>query len=124
MKTSHFPTLVLAAMTALTLHARADNHHANSQSHDTMDHAMHQTKDGSAMEPTVTQGEVRAISKEKQRITLKHEAIKNLNMAGMTMAFAVKDPAMLDQVKVGDKVAFKVIKDKSNLVIVEIRAKQ
>lgn len=124
MKISNLPTLALAAMTALTLNAHADKHQADVQSQDPMDHAMHQKADGSAARPTLTQGEVRAISKEKQRITLKHEAIKNLNMMGMTMTFAVKDPAMLDQVKVGDKVEFKAIKDNSKLMLVEIRGKK
>jgi Cu/Ag efflux protein CusF len=85
---------------------------------------MQQRMDGDAMAPTLTQGEVRAISKEKQRITLKHGEIKNLNMAAMTMAFAVKDPAMLDQVKVGDKIEFKAVKDRDTLMLVEIRLKK
>ena len=36
----------------------------------------------------------------------KHGELKNLDMSGMTMVFRVKDPAMLGQVKVGDKIHF------------------
>lgn len=53
------------------------------------------------------QGEVRKIDEAAGKVTLKHGPIKNLGMdQGMTMVFRVKDPAMLKQVKVGDKVEF------------------
>lgn len=55
---------------------------------------------------TMTEGEVRKIDKEQGKITLKHGEIKNLDMAPMTMVFRVKDAAMLDKVKEGDKVGF------------------
>ena len=54
----------------------------------------------------MTSGEVRKVDRVAKRITLKHGDIKNLGMPGMTMVFAVKDPAMLNQVKTGDKVKF------------------
>ena len=51
-------------------------------------------------------GEVRKIDESAGKITLKHGEIKNLDMPPMSMAFAVKDPALLGKVKVGDKVRF------------------
>lgn len=54
----------------------------------------------------MTSGEVRKVDKGAQKITLKHEEIKSLDMPPMTMVFRVKDPAMLDKVKAGDKVKF------------------
>ncbi|WP_374685090.1 copper-binding protein [Rhizobacter sp. J219] len=51
-------------------------------------------------------GEVRKVDTETKKLTLKHGEIKNLDMPGMTMVFQVKDPAMLQQVKPGDKVRF------------------
>lgn len=51
-----------------------------------------------------TEAEVRKVDKDAGKITLKHGEIKNLDMPGMTMVFRVKDPALLDQVKAGDKV--------------------
>ena len=60
---------------------------------------------------SMTDGEVRKIDKENQKITLKHGDIKNLDMPGMTMVFKVKDPAMLDKVQVGSKVKFKAKKE-------------
>ena len=64
---------------------------------------------GSAMAQTaapMTEGEVRKIDKEQGKITLKHGEIKNLDMPGMTMVFRVKEAALLDQVKEGDKIKF------------------
>jgi Cu/Ag efflux protein CusF len=55
---------------------------------------------------TLTDGEVRKIDLEAKKLTLKHAEIKNLGMPGMTMVFQVKDPAMLEKVKAGDKVRF------------------
>jgi Cu/Ag efflux protein CusF len=51
-------------------------------------------------------GEIRKIDKESGKLTIKHGEIKNLSMPPMTMVFRVKDAAMLDQVKAGDKIKF------------------
>jgi len=53
-------------------------------------------------------GEVRKVDMGSKKITLKHGEIKNLDMPPMTMVFQVKDPAMLEKVKAGDKVQFSV----------------
>ena len=51
-------------------------------------------------------GEVRKIDMDAKKITIRHGAIENLGMPPMTMVFQVKDPALLDKVKAGDKVKF------------------
>jgi Cu(I)/Ag(I) efflux system protein CusF len=55
---------------------------------------------------SMADGEVRKVDKDAAKITLRHGELKNLEMPAMTMVFQVKDKAMLDQVKVGDKVRF------------------
>jgi Cu(I)/Ag(I) efflux system periplasmic protein CusF len=55
---------------------------------------------------TLADGEVRKVDKDAKKITIKHGPLAKLDMPAMTMVFQVKDPAMLDQVKVGDKVKF------------------
>lgn len=65
----------------------------------------------------MTDGEVRKIDKDNQKITLKHGEIRNLDMPGMTMVFKVEDLAMLDKVKAGDKVRFKAEKADSAIVV-------
>src|SRR4051812_6447921 len=52
-------------------------------------------------------GEVKKIDEGAGKITLKHGPAKGLGMdEPMTMVYRVKDPALLKQVKVGDKVTF------------------
>ena len=58
------------------------------------------------MAQTFSEGEVRKINKDTQKITLKHGPLANLDMPAMTMAFGVSDPAVLDSLSVGDKVQF------------------
>ena len=66
-------------------------------------------------------GEVRKIDMEGGKLTLKHADIKNLDMPGMTMVFVVKDKAMLDKLKTGDKVKFKAINDAGKFTVTEIQ---
>jgi Cu(I)/Ag(I) efflux system periplasmic protein CusF len=66
-------------------------------------------------------GEVRKVDRDTKKITIKHGEIKNLDMPGMTMLFQVKDPAMLDLVKPGDKVKFKAEKAGGGIVLTEIQ---
>ncbi|WP_439373515.1 copper-binding protein [Bradyrhizobium sp. PMVTL-01] len=52
-------------------------------------------------------GEVKKIDESAGKITLKHGPAKSLGMEEpMTMVYRVRDPALLKQVKVGDKVTF------------------
>jgi Cu/Ag efflux protein CusF len=69
----------------------------------------------------MTDGEVRKIDMEGGKLTLKHADIKNLDMPGMTMVFVVKDKAMLDKLKTGDKVKFKAINDAGKFTVTEIQ---
>lgn len=55
--------------------------------------------------PTID-GEVRKVDAAAGKITLRHGDITNLDMPAMTMVFRVKDPALLEKVKPGDKVRF------------------
>ena len=51
--------------------------------------------------------EVKKIDENAAKITLKHGPARSLGMdEGMTMVYRVKDPALLKQLKVGDKVKF------------------
>ena len=82
-----------------------------------------ETKKGSLMAASadMTEGEIRKVDKENKKVTLKHGAIKNLDMPGMTMVFQVKDPAMLDKVKAGDKILFSAEKASGALVVTDIQ---
>ena len=66
-------------------------------------------------------GEVRKVDKENKKITLKHGPIKNLDMPGMTMVFGIKDVALLDGLKVGDKVKFKAEQSGTSITVTDIQ---
>ena len=66
-------------------------------------------------------GEIRKVDMATKKITIKHGEIKSLDMPGMTMVFQVKDPAMLEKVKAGDKIRFKAEKAGSAIVVTEIQ---
>lgn len=51
-------------------------------------------------------GEVTKVDSAGGKVTIKHEAITNLDMGAMTMAFKANDPALLKDVKPGDKIMF------------------
>ncbi|MDH7794480.1 MULTISPECIES: copper-binding protein [unclassified Beijerinckia] len=65
-------------------------------------------------------GEVTKIDEAQAKITLKHGPIKNLDMDGMTMAFAVADPAALKKLKVGDKVMFEADRVNGRITVTKI----
>ena len=71
-----------------------------------------------AVAAEMTDGEVRKVSKDTGKITLKHGEIKNLDMPPMTMVFQVKDTGLLDKVKAGDKVRFAAEKGPDGTIVV------
>ena len=71
----------------------------------------HHKPDATAQSGTsLSEGEIRKVDKDAQKITIRHGPLVNLDMQAMTMVFQVKEPAMLDQVKAGDKVRFQAEK--------------
>ena len=72
----------------------------------------------------VSDGEVRKVDKDAKKITIKHGPLANLDMPAMTMVFQVKDPAMLDKVKAGDKVKFQAEKTGGAYTVTQIERAQ
>ena len=66
--------------------------------------------DAHAVHHALADGEIRRVDKDQKKLTIRHGAIQNLDMPPMTMVFQVKEPAMLDAVKIGDKVKFQADK--------------
>ena len=71
---------------------------------------------------TLTDGEVRKIDKETGKITIKHGPIKNLDMPPMSMVFTAKDKALLDKVKVGDKIRFMAADEGGKMIVTDIQS--
>jgi Cu/Ag efflux protein CusF len=67
-------------------------------------------------------GEVKKIDEGAEKITLKHGPAKSLGMdEGMTMVYRVKDPAMLKQVQIGDKVTFEAEESASGYTVTKLQ---
>jgi len=111
-------TLILAStifsLTALPLGAQTTDHSA---------HHPEPAKVAQAAAP-MTDGEVRKVDMETKKITIRHGAIENLGMPPMTMVFQVKDPALLDQVKAGDKIRFNAEKSGGAFTVTRIESAQ
>lgn len=70
---------------------------------------------------SVVNGEVRKVDKEQGKLTLAHDPIPNLEMPKMSsMVYRVKDKAMLDQVKAGDKVKLAADRVDGQLTVVAV----
>jgi Cu/Ag efflux protein CusF len=77
---------------------------------------------GALAQGTSISGEVRKIDEGASKITLKHGPAKSLGMdEPMTMVYRVKDPAMLKQVKVGDKVTFEAEEAASGYTVTKLQ---
>jgi Cu(I)/Ag(I) efflux system periplasmic protein CusF len=70
----------------------------------------------------LSEGTVKKIDAPSQRVMLAHGPIANIGMMPMTMMFKVKDPAMLKQIKDGQKVRFRVEDVGGEYTIVRIEA--
>lgn len=87
---------VLVAGLALPVGAADDHGH----------HAASGAKPTAAASAALTAGEVRNIDKAAGKLTIKHGPMPKFDMPAMTMAYRVKDKAMLEQLKAGDKISF------------------
>jgi Cu/Ag efflux protein CusF len=83
----------------------------------TMDHGKMAMKQDLPM----VDAEVRRVDKENGKVTLKHGAIKNMDMPPMTMVFTARDKAMLEGIAVGDKVQFTAVNEKGQMLVESIK---
>lgn len=81
----------------------------------------HPDPKATAAATTMSEGAVREVDKSAGKVTIKHGPLPNLDMLAMTMVFRVKDPAMPDQLKEGDKIRFSAEKIEGALTVTEIQ---
>lgn len=75
---------------------------------------------GGGVAGQMVEGEIKKVNKEAGKLTIRHGELKDLGMPAMTMVFHVKDPAMLDQVKAGDKIKFVAQKVEGAMTVVKL----
>jgi Cu/Ag efflux protein CusF len=72
----------------------------------------------------LSEGEVKKVDKDTGKLTMKHGPLNNLDMPAMTMAFKVREPAMLDRVKAGDQVRFRVERVNAGLTVTRLELRR
>lgn len=77
-----------------------------------------------AASDSMSTGEVKKVDKSAGKVTIKHGPLKNIGMDAMTMVFRVKDPAMLDGVKAGDKIQFVAEEPNGQLTVTKLEKQQ
>ena len=89
-------------------------------------HAQHgaATVGATAATRAMTGGEVRKVDAEQGKVTLKHDAIANLDMPAMTMVFRVAQPELLKDLKAGDKVQFQAESANGAIVVTRIQVQK
>jgi Cu/Ag efflux protein CusF len=70
--------------------------------------------------PPVSDGEVVRVVEKRNELLVRHGPMPHLEMGPMTMAFPVKDPALLRGLKPGDKIKFIAEKIGDEAVITKI----
>lgn len=68
-----------------------------------------------------TKGVVKKVDAKEQKVTITHEALKNLDMPGMTMVFRVADPAMLTSMKEGGNIEFLAYRVNGKLTVTQVK---
>lgn len=86
------------------------------------DNTMKHEGDAKSMDSAapMSSGEVKKVDKSSGKVTIKHGPLVNLGMPAMTMVFRAKDPAMLDQLKKGDRINFVAEKVNGALTVIQI----
>jgi Cu(I)/Ag(I) efflux system protein CusF len=77
-----------------------------------------------AEKPQPVDGEVTRINKDTNKISIRHGPLPHLDMPAMNMVYAVKDPALLDKVRVGSKITFVADKIDGTFTVLSIDSVQ
>lgn len=58
---------------------------------------------------------------EKDKVTIKHEPVASMNWPTMTMAFKVKDKAVMDKLRKDQKVDFEFVQEGKDYVVTAVK---
>jgi Cu(I)/Ag(I) efflux system protein CusF len=125
-----FALSLVIGLTGVPLIASASGDHQGSHSNTTKSEPAAAsantaaTSSAATSNAAITDGEIRKVNKDAGKITIRHAELKNLDMPAMTMVFQVKDKAMLDQVKTGDKVSFVAEKVDGKFTVTQLEARK
>lgn len=58
---------------------------------------------------------------DESKVTIKHEPVQSMNWPPMTMAFTVRDKALMDKLGKGKKVDFEFVQEGKNYVVTSVK---
>ena len=76
---------------------------------------------GSALAQEYVRGEVLKVDAKQKKLTIKHEALTNLDMPAMTMVFVVAQDDMLKIVKSGQAIEFTADRVNGRITVTAIK---
>lgn len=120
MKHGIFVATLLAAFVVSPV-AQAQNHAAHAGHEGHAAHMGQPMPAGAHMNEEMTRGEIRKWDPKLRKVTIRHEEIKHLVMAPMTMVFNVHHPEQMEGIKVGDQVLFGAEQENGKLIVTRIR---
>ena len=66
-------------------------------------------------------GVVTRVDAAKGKVSIKHDPVQSLNWPSMTMAFTVKDKALLDKMKKDRKIDFEFVEQGKDYVVTRVK---
>ena len=85
------------------------------------EHSAHHPASAASAAVDMADGEVRKVDTGAKKLTIRHGEIKSLDMPPMTMVFQVKDAALLDALKAGDRIRFVAEKTATGYAVTAIQ---
>ena len=111
---------VLAAVLAMILPAGASAQSGKGMDGMKMDHGSMSKSDKAGTTHKAT-GVVKSVDRNKGTATLAHDPVASLKWPAMTMAFGVKDKAMLDKLSANQKVQIEFVQQGKDYVITDVK---
>ena len=112
----HFAAVLLMLVVPATLNAQMKD--MPMKDHKGMDMKMEKKGPGTVHKAT---GKVTKVDQAKGTVTIAHGPVTSINWSSMTMAFKVKEKAMLEKLKQGDNVEFSFTSSGKDHVITDIK---
>ena len=107
---------ILPAMMLVLSPVHAQMHHGDMKSMD-----MKAKEKGASATVHKAHGTVKSLNAGEGTVSIAHDAIQTLNWPAMTMTFKLRDKAMADQLKRGEKVEFSFVQSGKDYVLTEIK---
>lgn len=114
-------TLLLAALVAMPVALAQSGGMKGMDMRDMPMKGMEMKADKKEAKDTVHQATGVATRLDTDKVTIKHEPVPSMNWPSMTMSFKVKDKAVMDKIKKGEKMQFKFVEEGREYVVTDVK---